>query len=87
MSINVGDRLYLVPVLATAPTAAYRQPECLVISVQGKRAEVELPDGHRLWTFAANLRRRPIEDEPATPHRPTGPVFLLAPGEEQPTLW
>lgn len=89
MSIRVGDRRCLVPVLPTAPSAAYRQPECLVTAVHGKRVEVELPDGTRLWTFRANLRRYRLDDEPTThsPSRPTGPVFVLAPGEEQPTLW
>jgi hypothetical protein len=91
---NSGDIAYLVPHLPTAPREAYRQPRCAIITLPAPgtpdhgRAEIELPDGTRLWTSLRNLQPHPPTPGASTP-KPPVPTrrILLADNEEQPALF
>lgn len=84
---RTGDRAYLVPTLPTAPGHAYQQPQCTITALTGARAEIELPDGHRLWTSRRNISIRPLE--PPKPSLPSSPKrrLVLADDEQETTLW
>lgn len=87
MNWHVGDRVYLVPALPTAPTVAYRQPVCRIVALSGVRVEVELDGGHRLWTSIRNLAVRPLEPEPVKTKPVPARRLVLADDEQEVTLW
>lgn len=84
---NTGDRAWLAPNLPTAPTEAYRQPMVTITDLNGHSAEVELPDGRRLWTNRRNLNPRP--PQLPRPNLPTPPTsrLVLTDNETETTLW
>jgi hypothetical protein len=89
-----GDRPWLVPTTAGAPTAAYREPQVTVIRLAGDLVTVRLPrrPGQHLHdevtTNVANLSytrpRPPAESRPRPPRRS---AVELAPNEKEETLW
>ena len=91
---KLGDRPWLVPTTAGAPTAAYAQPQVTVIAVVAELVTVRLPrrPGQHLHdevtTNVANLSytrpRPPAESRPRPPRRP---AVELAPDEKEETLW
>lgn len=78
-----GDRAWLVPTLATAPTEAYREPRCTVEAVSQNRATV-LVGKKRITTDRANVRATQPEHKPKAP-RPAKRRALD--GCEEHTLW
>jgi hypothetical protein len=85
-----GELVWLTPRTIGAPTVAYKQPQVRVVEVAPLSAEVtvELPDGARLTTSSANIRRsQPCP--PAAPRPRVGrrPALELAPGEQEVPLW
>ncbi|WP_018223917.1 hypothetical protein [Salinispora pacifica] len=84
-----GAEVWLVPVLMTAPTAAYGLPACEVVRVTAvDRVRVRLADGTEVETSTRNLRRTPPEEEPKPPRaREDKRRLALPPGYSEPTLW
>jgi len=88
-----GDAAYLVPNRPTAPRQAYHTPRCLIITLPRPgtasygRVEIELPDGHRLWTSLANLQRTPWQPPRPTPPPTPARRIVLADNEQQPALF
>jgi hypothetical protein len=84
----VGDLVYLVPTLQTAPRVAYQQPQVRIVSLVSTRVEVELEGGSRLWTSLRNLAKRPLNPEPTKPKPlPAVKSLTLAGNEHESTLW
>jgi hypothetical protein len=91
--IRPGAVVWLVPITAGAPTAAYRQPQVTVTAVvgeygMGREVTVRLPDGAEVTTSPANIRttepRPPAETKPKPTRRR---MVELGPKEQEVPLW
>lgn len=88
-----GDIAYLVPTLKTAPSEAYKTPQCVIVTIprpgtaEYGYVELALPDGKRLWTSIKNIQLRPWKPAETDP-KPTPPRRLhLNANEREITLW
>jgi len=53
-----GESVYLTPNTLGAPTAAWRQPKCVVVRVAQTQVTVRLDDGTEVTTHQNNVVRR-----------------------------
>ncbi|WP_038843399.1 hypothetical protein [Salinispora arenicola] len=83
-----GAEVWLVPVLMTAPTAAYRLPACVVVRGGRDRVRVRLADGTEVETSTRNVRRTPPEPTPPRVREDKRRSRMVLPaGYSEPTLW